>query len=80
MARKSKKVYDETCLCVANDLKSTDMCLCCDCWNCEEILYQEEGEIEFNSDDEDYETEYVVVQIDVLIHFKWFESAYYFFY
>ena len=45
MARKCKKVCDEACLCIANDLKSTDMCLCCDCWNCEEILYEEEGEI-----------------------------------
>ena len=29
------------------------MCLCHDGGNCEEILYEEEGEIEFDSDDED---------------------------
>ena len=44
-----------TCLCVANDLKCTDTCLCHDCVNCKEILYEDEGEIEFDSDDEDDE-------------------------
>ena len=46
MACKCKKVCKETCLCVANDLKCTDMCLFHNCWNCEEVLYEEEGETE----------------------------------
>ena len=33
------------------------MCLCHDGGNCEEILYEEQGEIEFDSDDEDDEEE-----------------------
>ena len=55
MAYKCKKRCNETCLCVANDLKCTDMCLCHDCGNREEILYEEEREIQFDSDDEDDE-------------------------
>ena len=70
----AKNYVNETCLCVANDLKCTHMCLCPNCWNCEEVLYKEEGEIYFNSNEEDYETEWAVVQIDVLIHFKYIFS------
>ena len=55
-------------MCVANDLKCTYMCLCHACGKYEEILY-EEGEIEFDSDNEDDEEERTVVQIDVLIHY-----------
>ena len=70
MVSECKKRCNETCLCVANDLKCTDTCLCHDCVNCKEILYEDEGEIEFDSDDEDDEEELTVVQIDVLIHLK----------
>ena len=55
MACKCIKRCNETCLCVANGLKCTDMCLCHDCGNREEILYEEEREIEFDSGDEDDE-------------------------
>ena len=34
-----------------------------------EILYEEEGEIEFDSDDENIEEEWTLAQIDVLKHF-----------
>ena len=55
MVSECKKRCNETCLCVANDLKCTDTCLCHDCVNCKEILYEDEGEIKFDSDDEDDE-------------------------
>ena len=57
MACECKERCNEACLCVANDLKCTDKCLCHDCGNCEEILYEEEAEIDFDSDDEDDEEE-----------------------
>ena len=57
MACECKKRCNETCLCVVNDLKCTDMCLCHNCENYEEILQEEGGEIEFDSDDEDDEEE-----------------------
>ena len=60
MACECKKRCNKTCLCVANDLKCTYMCLCHACGNYEEILY-EEGEIEFDSDNEDDEEERTVV-------------------
>ena len=49
----------DKCLCHDKILISTDTdkCLCHDCGNCEEILYEEEGEIDFDSDDEDDEEE-----------------------
>ena len=49
-----KKRCNETFLCVANN---TDICWCHECGNCEEILYEEEGEIGFDSDDLDDEEE-----------------------
>ena len=57
MASECKNRYNETCLGVTNDLKCTDMCLFHDCGNCVEILYEEEEEIEFDSDGEDGEEE-----------------------
>ena len=54
---------------VTNDLKCTDMCLFHDCGNCVEILYEEEEEIEFDSDGEDGEEEWTLAQTDVLMHF-----------
>ena len=41
------------------------MCLCHDSGKCEEIWFKE-GEIEFNSDDEDDEEEWTVVLINVI--------------
>ena len=57
MACKCKKRCNETCLCGANDLKCTGMFLCHGCGSCEEILYEEKGETEFDSDDENDEEE-----------------------
>ena len=66
MACECKNRCNETCLGVTNDLKCTDMCLCHDCGNCVEILYEEEEEeeeeeekeeIEFDADGEDGEEE-----------------------
>ena len=41
------------------------MYLCKDCGNCKEILYEEEGEIELDSDFVDDEEEWTLVEIDV---------------
>ena len=57
MARECKNQCNKTCICVANDLQYTGMFLCHDCGNCKQILYKEEEEIEFESDDEDDEEE-----------------------
>ena len=64
MACECKNRCNETCLGITNDLKCTDMCLCHDCGNCVEILYEEEEEeeeekeeIEFDADGEDGEEE-----------------------
>ena len=68
MASECKNQCNETCLCVARDLKCTDMCLCHGCGACDEILYEAEGETEFDSDNEDDGEEWTVVQNDVLMH------------
>ena len=41
------------------------MCLCEDCGNCKKILYEEEGEIEFDSDYVHDEEEWTFVEIDI---------------
>ena len=57
MACECKKRCNKNFLCVVNDLKCADMCLCHDFGNYEEILFEEERETEFDPDDKDDEEE-----------------------
>ena len=85
VACECKNRRNETCLCVANDLKYTNMCLCHDCRNCLESLYERRrrnwirlrwwrwGERMNSCSNRCFNTFYTYM-------FKWCESVYYFFY